>query len=193
MADRAVFLQAEAAGLAPEVALVVVAAARVQAQVAPQRAHAADGGARHHAGGLGQDGRVRVHQRVRRQLGDGGQRAEDQGVALARDAAQPRHGLQVDDVPGLGQALAQVHHQVRAPGQVHRAGVLGGQRQRLVHRARVVHVEGVHRVGHRRASGNGAASRAAWRAPWALRAAWMAACTFSGERGSSVMRTPTAS
>src|SRR5690606_3394604 len=66
VADVAVLLEAEAQRLTPEVRLIVVRAARVEAEIAPDRAHVAELRPRDEACGACERGRVLADERMPR-------------------------------------------------------------------------------------------------------------------------------
>src|SRR5687768_11874952 len=89
--DGSVFLQAEAECIAPEIRLVVVRAARVQAEIATDRAHVPQLRTGYGTGRLRQRARVFAHERVERNVGQRFPGADDQLVMRRGNAAQLRN------------------------------------------------------------------------------------------------------
>jgi hypothetical protein len=88
---NAILLEAEAQRLAPEVRLVVIRAARVETQVAAQRAHVTELRTGDQRRGTRQRGEVTQHDRVARQPAQGDERPEVQSILILADEVQLLH------------------------------------------------------------------------------------------------------
>ena len=92
MTQISVFLDAETASLAPGEGLVVPEAARVEADVAANRAHVAQHGRSHGGGCLGQDGIMLAKKTGSLDFAQCGQRADlDASIAQRPNAPQLTH------------------------------------------------------------------------------------------------------
>ena len=115
MADVAVFLQTAPERAPPELCLVDVDAAGVEAEVAAERAHPALLGSGHQRGGSAERRQRRLDPGVRLHLVKADERAEDEALRSVLDPAKGRDPLEVDDHLGRVEAVLEVRHEVRAP------------------------------------------------------------------------------
>src|SRR5690606_28173657 len=109
-----ILLEAEAEGVAPEERLVVIGAARVEAEIAPEGAHVAQLWPGHRPGRLCERRKMLLHERM---TGYGAERlgcADHELAVLLLDAAQLADLLQRDQVLRREQPVLHVRHQVRA-------------------------------------------------------------------------------
>jgi hypothetical protein len=144
VANGAVLLEAKAQGLAPEVGLVVPLAAGVEQDVASERAHGPQLGARDQSRRLSQGGRARGDELARGDLRQGRHRADPEParvrraavvvvavvIIAERHAAQLRKPLQRHQHLRREELVLHVGQEVRAPGDDHGAPLAfrqGGQ------------------------------------------------------------------
>jgi hypothetical protein len=93
----------------------------------------------HLAGRLGQRRRQPRHQRIAPQLGEGGERADDQAAAPPPDPAQLAQRRQIEERPRRRRAEVEADVHVGAAGQRLERALVAQEAQRLAERPRLVH------------------------------------------------------
>ena len=146
VADRPVLLQAIPERAPPELGLVVVGAAGVEAHVAADRPHVAQLRARDEPRRVREPGKVPPHERIGRNVGERLERTDlEVGARWAQgDASHRGDAVQRDNMSGREQAVLHVRHQVRATRHGH--GLLaepGKKRDRVLDRVGTVIAEGM--------------------------------------------------
>src|SRR5580658_942540 len=131
MTDRARGLEAMIVGLSPPFALVVVDAARVEAEIAADGAHLALRRAGDRRRSLGQHPILRPHLRMSGKLGQGHGRTDAERVALGLDAAQLGDAGEIDEDRRCDDAAAEIDDEIRAAAQELRPAIGFARGQRL--------------------------------------------------------------
>ena len=147
MADGPGGLQAMVIGIAPPFALIVEDAARVETEIAADRAHVAVSWAGNVRGRLRDDGIVLVDRGVLGDLGETYRRTEFQSLLIGFDRMQLLHAVHVDQHRRRHDAAPDIDDQVGTAAERHAVRVRFPRRDHFIERFRIEHAEfgqGVH-------------------------------------------------
>ncbi len=112
--NGAILLQAKTERLAPKIGLVVIDAARIEAEVPAQRPHLPQLRTRNLGGCLGQAGQVTADARVACNLSQGTHRADRQDIPFEADPIQSCDRAEAHQVRGGEQPVLHIRNQVRS-------------------------------------------------------------------------------
>ena len=148
VADVSILLQAVPERAAPELGLVVVGAAGVQADVAAQGPHVAQLGSRHLPGGRGQRREPAPHLGTSRHRGQRLRSPDHQGAALSPEPPHPGYPPERDQVVGGEEPMLHVGDEIGASRHGHRTappavqqphGLVDGSRPVVAERRQAQH------------------------------------------------------
>src|SRR3974377_1063543 len=181
--DVAAVFEAEAVRAAPPVALIVIDAARVEAQIAADRRKCAVTGSGDRVRGLGQSRVMRREALVARNLGDPDHAADDQSRAAVVDAIEFADAGEVDQSIDAANAASQIDQQIGPSRDIAAA------RMRTPGGDRLVDARGIKQTEMGQCCRHEAALRLCWRRAWRRRST--SSCTTgSGVTGSSSKSMP---